>query len=206
MKLKRVLIFAPIILILGLLQSYFWVPTYERQTTGNPARVRQFIEASIADAKILNPILNSDSASSRIAGLVFEGLLDLDEKLNLRGRLATDWAITEIAYLVVNTEAHFPDGTPVTSREFEARIKEAIASGQLRGLKELVTEIRLLPPENRTEVVRIPDEDGKPVSVKVEMRIPERLRFSLHRVDQDFFDRLEPLLFVLRGLVSRLYP
>jgi len=194
MKLKRILILAPIILILGLVQSYFWVPTYERQTTGNPARVRKFIEASIGDAKILNPILNSDTASSRIAGLVFEGLLDLDENLNLRGRLATDWAITEIAYLVVNAEAHFPDGTPVTPRELEARIKEAIASGQLKGLKELVTEIRLLPAENRTEAVRIPGEEGKPVTVKVEMRIPERLRFSLQRVDQDFFDRLEPLL------------
>jgi len=194
MKLKRILILAPIILILGLVQSYFWVPTYERQTTGNPARVRKFIEASIGDAKILNPILNSDTASSRIAGLVFEGLLDLDENLNLRGRLATDWAITEIAYLVVNAEAHFPDGTPVTPRELEARIKEAIASGQLKGLKELVTEIRLLPAENRSEAVRIPGEEGKPVTVKVEMRIPERLRFSLQRVDQDFFDRLEPLL------------
>jgi len=194
MKLKRILILAPIILILGLMQSYFWVPTYEKQTTGNPARVRKFIEASIGDAKILNPILNSDTASSRIAGLVFEGLLDLDENLNLRGRLATDWAINEIAYLVVNAEAHFPDGKPVTPRELEARIKGAITSGQLKGLKELVTEIRLLPPENRTEAVRIPGEDGKPVTVKVEMRIPERLRFSLQRVDQDFFDRLKPLL------------
>jgi len=196
MKLKRFLVLAPTILILGFLQSYFWVPTYESQTTGNPDRVRKFIEASIGDAKILSPILNSDTASSRIVSLVFEGLLDLDENLNLRGRLATDWAITEIAYLLVNNEAHFPDGIRVSSRELEGRIKEAIANGQLKGLKGLVTEIRLLPPENRTETISIPRKDAKPVPAEVRISVPERLRFSLQRVDQDFFDRLGPILGV----------
>ena len=50
------------------------------------------------DAKILNPILNADTASSGIVALVFDGLLDLDENLNLRGRLATDWQVSEEAY------------------------------------------------------------------------------------------------------------
>ncbi len=194
MILKRFLILAPIILTLGLLQSYLWVPTYEAQTTGNPDRVFKFIEASIGDAKILNPILNADTASSRIADLVFEGLLDLDENLNLRGRLATDWTITETAYLLVNTEKRFPDGTPVTSHELEARIRKAVQNNRLPGLKELVTEIRLLPPEQRAETVSVPGQDSKPVSVQVRIRIPERLKFTLQSVDQDFFKRLKPIL------------
>ena len=94
MGLKKILILAPIVLTLVLLQSYFWVPTYESQTKGNPERTQKFIEASIGDAKILNPILNADTSSSRIAGLIFEGLLDYDENLNLRGRLATVWDIS----------------------------------------------------------------------------------------------------------------
>ena len=97
MSLKRWLLLAPLLLTVFLLQSYFWVPTYEKQATGNPKRLVTYIEGSIGDAKVLNPIFNADSASSNIVGHVFEGLLDLDEDLNLRGRLATDWKITEEA-------------------------------------------------------------------------------------------------------------
>jgi len=128
MLLKRLLIIAPIVLALGLLQSYFWVPTYDAQTRGNPDRVVKFIEGSIGDAKILNPILNADGSSSRITGLVFEGLLDLDENLNLRGRLATDWSITESAYLTVIDGARFPDGQPVTPTALRARVGAAVAA------------------------------------------------------------------------------
>ena len=87
MNVKRALILTPLILVALLLQSYFWVPSYEKQSVGNPARLRTYIEGSIADAKILNPILNADGASSRITDFVFDGLLDMDENLNLRGRL-----------------------------------------------------------------------------------------------------------------------
>jgi hypothetical protein len=52
------------------------VPTYEEQTRGDPDRLNEYITASIGDAAILNPILSSDSASSEIEGLVFEGLID----------------------------------------------------------------------------------------------------------------------------------
>ena len=49
MGLKRILIFAPLVLLAVLLQSFFWVPTYERQTTGNPERLSKFIDASIGE-------------------------------------------------------------------------------------------------------------------------------------------------------------
>jgi len=191
MKIKWFLILAPTILSLALLQSYFWVPTYESQTKGNPDRVFKFIEASIGDAKILNPALNADSASSRIAGLVFEGLLDYDENLNLRARLATDWTITETAYLIVNPDAYFPDGTRVTANEMEIRLKQSIKNE----LKQNVTNIKLLPAEPeelRTKVILMPEK----VTVKVEMKvkIPERIKFSLRRVDQNFFDKLAPII------------
>ena len=194
MKIKWFLILAPTLLSLGLLQSYFWVPTYETQTKGNPDRVTKFISPSIADAKILNPALNADTASSQITGLVFEGLLDYDEELNLRGRLATDWTITETAYLIVNSQAHFPDGTRVTPSMMEMRIKQAIENGKLVELKELVAEISLLPPQLRIEEVTLTDTDGKPLSVQVTLNIPERIKFSLRRVDQHFFDHLIPIL------------
>lgn len=190
MRLKRFLIVAPIVLILALLQSYFWMPTYESQTTGNPDRLIKYIETSIGDAKILNPILNADTASSRITDLVFEGLLDLDENLNLRGRLATDWTISETAYLTVYDEARFPDGTPVTPAAMRARIETAIARDAR--LRDLIVGVELLPAGQRTQILTLPGEPARTAQLQIQQ--PPRLKFELKRVDQDFFKRLEPFL------------
>lgn len=198
MKLKRLLIVFPLLLVAVLLQSYFWVPTYENQTTGNPQRLRKYIEGSIADAKILNPILNADGASSNITGYVFEGLLDLDENLNLRGRLATDWRITENAYLLVNAQKRLPDDTPVTGPELVQRIARALDRGALPELASVLSSVRLLPPEARTQTITLAEKDSQgrpaPVKIAVAIEVPERLAFSLSRVDQDFFIRLQPIL------------
>ena len=126
MRLKRWLLFAPLLLTIFLLQSYFWVPTYEKQATGNPKRLVTYIEGSSGDAKILNPVLNADTASSGIAGHVFEGLLDMDENLNLRGRLAKDWKISEKAYIFFIASNRFPDGTEVTGTALIKRIRSAV--------------------------------------------------------------------------------
>ena len=98
MTIRRVLIFIPIIVIVFLLQSYFWVPTYEEQAKGNPERLTEYITASGGDASILNPILSADSVSSQTESKVFEGLIDRDEDLNFRGRLAKSWEIHEEAF------------------------------------------------------------------------------------------------------------
>jgi hypothetical protein len=63
MTTKRILLLAPLVLTLILIQSYFWVPTYEQQARGNPNRLNEYINASIGDATILNPILSAESAS-----------------------------------------------------------------------------------------------------------------------------------------------
>lgn len=196
MLLKRLLILAPLALVALLLQSYFWVPSYETQAVGNPARLRTYIEGSIGDAKILNPILNADSASSRITGLVFDGLLDLDENLNLRGRLATDWSVTETAYLVARPDRRLADGSPATAARLIAAIADARAAGGLPRLDGTLLSMQTLPAGTRTETLDLPaaDEPGGIVEVDVMLRVPPRVEFTLARVDQDFFDRLEPVL------------
>lgn len=87
MTIRRILIGTPIVIIVFLLQSYFWVPTYEEHSRGNPNRLKEYITASIGDAGILNPILSADSTSDQIESMVFEGLIDRDEDLAFRGRL-----------------------------------------------------------------------------------------------------------------------
>jgi ABC-type transport system substrate-binding protein len=203
MLLRQVLIIIPLALIALLLQSFFWVPTYEDQTASTPQRLRTYISASIGDAKILNPILHADTASGEIVDLIFDGLLDLDENLELRGRLATDWRITEEAYLVVNPSKRFPDGSVVTGQRLLDKIERALANGTLPELQKSVTSLRLLPGERRTIKLSLPDKAGprpkatsKPSDAQVEVVIeaPERLAISLREVDQDLFQRLAPVI------------
>lgn len=198
MNLKRWLLLTPLLLILLLLQSYLWVPTYEKQSTGNPDRLVTYVEASSGDAKILNPILNADSVSSQIVSLVFEGLLDLDENLQLRGRLATDWTISETAYLLVSSSNRFPDGTDVTGARLVKRIRAALMQDAFIELAANVRKVEVLPPASETHTIVIQEQDaeGNPVqqAVEVTVDVPERVVFELRRVDQDFFQRLIPII------------
>jgi ABC-type transport system substrate-binding protein len=198
MSLKRLLIIVPLLFTLALVQSFLWVPTYNKQAAGNPNRLRTYVEASIADAKILNPTLNADTASSGIVALVFDGLLDYDDKLALRGRLATDWQITEEAFLLVNPGKRLANGALVSGAELMGQIQRALDAGKFAELRKNIREMRLLPPENRVTKLALPEKQpggkAKITEVEIAVRLPERVAFFLNEVDQDFFTRLTPLL------------
>ena len=92
------------------MQSFFWVPTYDKQAVTNPTRLIKYVHGSSSDAHILNPILSADSASSSINELVFDGLIALDDKLKYRPRLAKSWTQFEEAILTFNTSVFLPGG------------------------------------------------------------------------------------------------
>ncbi len=194
MYLKRLLIVAPLVLILVLLQAWYWVPSYESQLRGNPERGKTFVEASIGDAKILNPILNSDTASSRITSLVFDGLLDLDENLELRGRLATSWAIAETAYITVYDSARFADGTAMTAAALKRRLAKSLDGGELAAVSTHIKALTVVGPQTRTLSVKVKPSSGDEYLAQVMLRIPPRLAIEMDRVDQDLFARLEVVL------------
>ncbi|MFQ3675957.1 MAG: ABC transporter substrate-binding protein, partial [Endomicrobiia bacterium] len=52
-----------------------------------------YIQVLLGDASYLNPILASDSASSSINNLVYNGLVKYDKDLNLVGDLAKSWEV-----------------------------------------------------------------------------------------------------------------
>ncbi|RLB15677.1 MAG: peptide ABC transporter substrate-binding protein [Deltaproteobacteria bacterium] len=193
MTIKRLLVLIPILLILFLLQSYFWVPTYEEQTKGNPQRLVQYVTASIGDASILNPILSADSASSQIESLVFEGLIDRDENLRFRGRLARSWEIYEEAFFYVNQEALVPGLGHVTAQELFTFLKtydpEKAPDPDLRTTLGLIQKIELLPPKDFTTSAKV----GKK-QVTVSGHAPARIKLTLEQVDQDLFKNLTALL------------
>ncbi|MFQ5532831.1 MAG: ABC transporter substrate-binding protein [Candidatus Methylomirabilales bacterium] len=197
MRVKQILILAPTLVSLFLLQSYFWVPTFEDQVRGDPGRLTRYIETSIGDASILNPTLSADSASSAINSLVFEGLIDRDFDLSFRGRLAQSWEIFEEAYLVVDETRRLPDGSPVTADRLLRYLEKARAAGN--PALRLVQKIEPVAGGSRIEKIRVaaPGADPSKVEtreVQVTVRQPPRLKFTLSEVDQDFFVKINRLL------------
>jgi peptide/nickel transport system substrate-binding protein len=81
-----------------------------------------FIDSAIGDASVLNPLLSTDSASSDINGLIFNGLVKYDKDLRLVGDLAERWEVSEnkltiTFYLKKNIK--WQDGAPFTSADVE---------------------------------------------------------------------------------------
>jgi ABC-type transport system substrate-binding protein len=205
MLIKKVLILLPVIIFFILLQSFFWVPTYDEQVKGNPDRLGEFITASIGDARILNPILNADSASSTIVEQVFDGLIDRDENLRFRGRLAEKWDIYEEAYFYINPDAivngrHIPEPEVIKDLILSAKenvnYSDSLLTATLKNIKSI--DIISLSSGNKDMHVPGPDnnKDGFPDPVDISVRFdpPPRLKLTLHNVDQDLFNSLEHLL------------
>jgi ABC-type transport system substrate-binding protein len=201
MTTRKVLIIAPALVVLFLIQSYFWVPSYEEQTRGNPERLEEYITASIGDASILNPILSADSASSDIISMVFEGLIDRDEELRFRGRLATSWDLYEEAFFYVNEEAEIPGVGRASPEEVAALIEKARSGAlplgpEVRVSLEGIKEISVLPAREFTVTRKTGQVPGakKAPPIPFAVSAPPRIKLVLEAVDQDLFDRLTTLL------------
>ena len=201
MNIRRLLIFAPLLLIIILLQSYFWVPTYKEQTRGNPDRLNKYITASIGDASLLNPVLSADSASSQIESLVFEGLIDRDENLQFRGRVASRWEIFEEAYFYIN-EKMSPSGIEpkgpqaVVDLIRHSRDSNSDLSPRLVSTLNRIADISVLPSEQFSKTIKSSPSEGDSPGEEIQIGInaPPRIKLTLSEVDQDLFQNLELLL------------
>ncbi len=184
MLVKKVLIYIPLILSLFLLQSFFWVPTYEKQATGNPTRLVKYVQGSGGDAQILNPILSADTSSGTINDLVFDGLIGLDKDLKYRPRLAKSWTQYEEAYLAINPSWFLPGG------ELEKTAKDW-PEVLIKALSENISW-----DENLRSIEVI---EGKTFESKVGetgfiLKQPTRLKFTLKNINQDFFTPIKEFL------------
>jgi peptide/nickel transport system substrate-binding protein len=87
------------------------------------------VSGSIADARTLIPILASDTASSSITGLLFNGLVKYDKDLNLVGDLAESWEIKEEGLVIVfhlRKNVLWHDGHPFTAHDVEFTYQKLI--------------------------------------------------------------------------------
>jgi ABC-type transport system substrate-binding protein len=182
-----------------LIQFTLWVVPYDLEAKDSTERLGQFIEASIADAQILNPILSTDAASSAIASRVFEGLIDRDENLHFRGRLATHWEVYEEAYFHVNEGAGIPrvgkaDAKGVVRFLHKAiRARKAMDDPVSKSLAN-IKKVEALPARTFEVAKQEEGPGGERVAVTIRVAAPAKIRMVLRKVDRDLFDHLSELL------------
>ena len=191
MRIKRVLILFPVTIGLVLLQSFFWVPTYDKQAERNPDRLYRYVESSSGDAQILNPALSADAASSAVNDLVFEGLIALDDNLDYRPRLAKSWIQYENAYLVIDPGARFWLENATSGKSLPGILRKAMVNHK-DWLKKIFS-IEVLPAE-KIKGSKPLGGGANGLKVSYVLHRPAILKFSLNVIDQDFFKPLRGLL------------
>ena len=93
------------------------------------ARGDALVVGSIGDASRLLPILASDSASGDIVGLLFNGLLKYNERLEIVGDLAESWTVSPNSLTLTFTlrpNARWHDGAPVTAEDVQFTYQKLI--------------------------------------------------------------------------------
>ena len=86
-------------------------------------------EVGITDIDTLDPALAHDPASINMVQMLFTGLVQLDDKLQIHPQLASSWnlgpdGVTWTFHLKKNL--HFSDGTPLTSKDVAYSIDRAL--------------------------------------------------------------------------------
>lgn len=79
-----------------------------------------YVDSTIGDASYLNPLLSTDSASSDINGLVFNGLVKYDKNLRIVGDLAESWTVSPDGLVItfhLRQGAAWHDGAPFTAED-----------------------------------------------------------------------------------------
>lgn len=95
-------------------------PKVVRGPGGPPAPGDALVLGSIGEPSNLIPILSSDSASSDVSGLVYNGLVRYDKNLNLEGDLARSWEVSRDGLSItfhLRRGVKWHDGHDFTSRD-----------------------------------------------------------------------------------------
>jgi len=152
---------------------------------------------AIPIVSILNPILSADSASSQIESMVFEGLIDRDENLNFRGRLATSWRIHEEAFFYVNENADILSYGKLQAKEVVELLKKVKAgdlktSNKTKASLNNIRNISIIPSSEFlvTRYEKKTKQDQQKREVRIQVKAPARIKMLLNSVDQDLFKNL----------------
>lgn len=87
------------------------------------------ISGSIADARTLIPILASDSASSDVCSMIYNGLVKYDKDIQLIPDLAQNWEIQEDGLVIIfhlRKNVLWHDGKPFSAKDVEFTYKKLL--------------------------------------------------------------------------------
>jgi ABC-type transport system substrate-binding protein len=198
MRTKWLLIALPAAILILLLQSSLWVPTYASQDKGNPRRFETFVRADIGDAKSLNPVISHDAGAFDVFDRnISEGLMQEDDSRRMVPRLARSYDTTEEAYLAVLPERTLPTGEKATGQALLAAIESA-RKQSTSGPWPSIQQVELVPGEKRqvTTTVLVKNAKGRdePQDIELSVDVPERVKLTLTKVETHLFGALEPVV------------
>lgn len=117
-----------------------------------------FIEASIGDANTLLPVLASDSASSDVNSLIYNGLIRYDKDLKLEGELAESWDISADNLTItfhLRKDVLWHDGVKFTSADVKFNYELYVDPATPTAYAESFRQVQSLEtPDPYTVVVR----------------------------------------------------
>ena len=96
------------------------MPPSANQPAALPVHGDTMISGMIGDASNLLPVLSSDSASSEVSELVYNGLVRYDKNLKLEGELAESWEISPDNLTItfhLRPGVKWHDGAPFTAED-----------------------------------------------------------------------------------------
>lgn len=138
----------------------FALPVFAQEATAEPGTGGIIIEGNFGgDVASLNPIIASDTASTRIIGFIYPGLIGVDPatatfRENDPTALVTDWEISEdglVYTFTLRDDWTWSDGTPITSADilyaWNAIIDPAVES-PLAYLTEYITSVEAPTPNS----------------------------------------------------------
>src|SRR4030043_2252451 len=142
--------------------------------------------------------LLADSASNDIEAMVFEGLIDRDQELRFRGRLAKSWKIYEEAFFYINEKASIPRVGKAGAPEVVKLLKRARGgyvpiSAQVKTSLDNIREIVIIPAREFL-ITRQEKKGAGKTATRIRVMAPDRIKLILNKVDQDLFKNLPTIL------------
>lgn len=156
---KTFFFFAFSLLFLGACRP---VDPEKRYPDGPPAAGDALFEATIGDAKNLNPPLVSETTGSGISSLVFNGLIRTTPNLEPEGELAEAWKVSPDGRVITYTlrrGVRFHDGRPLTAEDvaFTAKVyRDPKVNSPHRADYEDIAKVEIISPYRVRVVYRKP--------------------------------------------------
>ncbi|MCC6573077.1 MAG: hypothetical protein IT462_04725 [Planctomycetes bacterium] len=115
MWIKRLLVIIPVVILVFLAQSVFWVPN-TNAVSDNEARLNRLVLYMTANPEDMNPWKSTATTDSTISDYFFEGLVRYNQNYEIEPHLAHTVAVTEDIVTLA------PGDMPVA--DFEKRVRE----------------------------------------------------------------------------------